>query len=148
METWLKNGEIEMKSSLVDTDLVWSGKDRRRRRGGGVGFLAVRDWKPKVAKVSKSEGLWVVSSYGGTTIYSAIVYLTPKDYDARNQTLLELVEDIAVFQRLGLTLVFGDFNARVGNLPNTVTALDSWYGEEITLPRQSEDSTINAPGSY
>ena len=57
VETWLKDNGEELIAELKESELQWFGKDRKGRRGGGIGFLVRKDLQAKIAKQSKSEGL-------------------------------------------------------------------------------------------
>ena len=65
VETWFKGKgeegeEGEVEDRLRDTEWEWVGKNRKGRKGGGVGFLIRRGMKWRVPKRSKAEGLlWV-----------------------------------------------------------------------------------------
>ena len=104
VETWIKDGGEELIAELKDSDLMWIGKDRKERRGGGLGFLVRKELQTKVAKQSKSEGLlWLEIQ---RSLFVAVVYLVPNDRSRRNEdTLQELQQDIISFKERGEVMV-------------------------------------------
>jgi hypothetical protein len=104
--------------------LCWIGKDRKGRRGGGVGFVVRKVLKPRVAMVSNNSNILWLEVEKGEKWYIAVVYLVPKEQGNTNDmTLMELQQGILRFTGKGRIVVFGDFNARVGNLPNIVNII-------------------------
>src|SRR5437868_15401974 len=80
VETWLKGGEGEkkMEKILHETEWTWVGKERKGRRGGGVGFLVKKEVRARVAKTTRAEGLlWVETEDRRGKIFLALVYLAP-----------------------------------------------------------------------
>src|SRR5690242_10760003 len=60
VESWLKDDGREVNEELKNSELQWFGKDRKGRRGGGVGFLVRKNIQARVLN-SKSENLmWLV----------------------------------------------------------------------------------------
>src|SRR5690242_3216054 len=125
-----------MDAELYNTDWLWFGKDRSGRRGGGLGFLARKTLKPHISGSCKNSNiLWLdVDCFGSWFV--AVVYLIPNDVENVNEmTLSDLQQDI---------LVLGDFNSRVGVLPNVLMPMDST--EELVIARTSEDLTVRRLG--
>ena len=50
VESWLKNSKELMDAELLNTEWAWYGLDRKRRWGGGLGFLVKKSLKPRVRK--------------------------------------------------------------------------------------------------
>ena len=77
----------------------------------------------------------------------AVVYLIPKDDDVTNQlTLVDLKDGILELMGKGRIVVMGDFNARVGELPNDLNSLDLQSVTPRCISRRSDDMTVNSAG--
>ena len=61
-------------------------------------------------------------------------------------TLMELRQGILRFTGKGHITVLGDFNARVGNLPNVVYTPGAQQDSPVTVMRESEDIEVNTRG--
>lgn len=97
VETWLKDNGEELIAELKESELQWFGKDRKGRRGGGIGFLVRKELQAKLAKQSKSEGLLWLEVQG--QFFVAVVYLIPNDRSGVNEdTLQELQGDIIQYK--------------------------------------------------
>ena len=60
VESWLKNSSEVMDSELLGTEWIWVGKDRKGRRGGGLGCVVKKALKPRVMKVTECNNiLWL-----------------------------------------------------------------------------------------
>jgi len=141
-ETWIKDGGEELTAELKDSELAWFGRDRKERRGGGVGFLVRKDLQVKVAKQNKSEGLFWVEVQG--RLFVAVVYLIPNDRSGLTEdTLQELQEDIISYRERGEVVVMGDFNCRIGEQSNCIMRGDS---EVLEIARRSEDQVDTVQG--
>lgn len=147
VESWLKNSRAVMDAELVNTEWTWFGLDRKRRRGGGLGFVVKKSLKPRVMEVCECNNiLWLELNSGSSLWYVALVYLIPKDPggEVNGLTISELQRTIVDFNGKGKVVVMGDFNSRVGELPNI---LDSkWSNEDTVIPRSSEDTEVNGAG--
>src|SRR5687767_10410424 len=64
---------------LQDTAFTWIGKDRKGRRGGGVGFMVKDNLNPKKVSESRTGNeLWIY--IGRKDIwFIAVVYIPPAD---------------------------------------------------------------------
>jgi len=130
-----------MEAELLGSDWVWFGKDRKGRRGGGIGILARKKLNPKLLASKNENILWV----GVGSVYIAVVYLPPKDPEGVNvQTLDELEAGILQRNEIGTVIVVGDFNSRVGELANVIT--DPEESDLVTYRRESVDTKVNAAG--
>ena len=114
-----------MEKILNETEWNWVGKERKGRRGGGVGFLVKKEVRARVAKITRAEGLlWVETEDRRGKIFLALVYLAPGTFPRvkeLNQELLdELSEDIHFFREQGRVCILGDFNCRIGELESRV----------------------------
>jgi hypothetical protein len=68
-----------MDAELLGTEWIWVGKDRKDRKGGGIGFVVKKSLNPRVMKVTECNNiLWLEVDSGGKW-YVAVVYLIPKD---------------------------------------------------------------------
>ena len=125
VESWLQDSSGVMDAELYGTEWVWFGKDRKGKKGGGIGFLARRSLKPRRYKPSKlGNVLWLEVEHVEKW-YVAVVYLVPKDGDGVNLVAREeLKQDILELVGKGRIVVLGDFNARVGDLPNVINSFD------------------------
>ena len=71
VESWIKDDGQVIREDLKDSEFQWFGKDRKRRRGGGVGFLVRKNVQARVIN-SKSENLmWLVIQ---ERLYLAVVF--------------------------------------------------------------------------
>jgi len=100
---------------------------------------------PKIAKESKSENLLWIEIGLESKWFVAIVYIPRDSGDQNDQTLAELQRDILVFGSKGRAIVMGDFNARVGELPNIVSN-PFLNKNELVIKRQSRDKTVSRQG--
>ena len=103
-----------MEKILNETEWKWVGKERKGRRGGGVGFLVKKEVRARVAKITRAEGLlWVETEDRRGKIFLALVYLAPGTFPRvreLNQELLdELSEDIHFFREQGRVCILGRF---------------------------------------
>ena len=143
VETWLNDSDILMAKQLENTDFEWIGNDRKGTRGGGVGFMVKGNLNPsKVLESKDGNELWISIGLKDKW-YVGIVYITPteKDYETRLQNLQQNVFKFAI---KGRVIIMGDFNARVGELPNIIPNDSS--GEEKYYNRSSLDKICNARG--
>ena len=137
-----KRQREELIAELKESELQWLRKDRKGRRGGGIGFLVRKDLQAKIAKQSKSEGLlWLEVQ---EQFFVVVVYLIPNDRSGVNEdTLQELQEDIIQYKERGEVVVMGDFNCRIGEQSNYMITSDS---EVLEIARCSEDKVETAQG--
>ena len=141
VESWLRRSNEVMEAELLGSDWIWVGKDRKGRRGGGIGILARKKLNPKLLASKNENILWV----GVGSVYIAVVYLPPKDPEGVNvQTLDELEAGILQRNEIGTVIVVGDFNSRVGELANVIT--DPEESDLVTYRRESVDTKVNAAG--
>jgi hypothetical protein len=136
-----------MEAELFGTEWAWFGKDRKGRPGGGIGFLVRKCLKPRMYKPSKlGSVLWLEFEHVEKW-FVAVVYLVPKDsIGVKQVTLDELERDILELVGKGRIVVLGDFNARVGELPNIINSFDDLSDTPQRLPRRSEDKTVKSTG--
>ena len=129
MESWIKDDGQVIREDLKDSEFQWFGKDRKRRRGGGVGFLVRKNVQARVIN-SKSENLmWLV--------------IQERLYE---DTLQELQEDILRFRDKGEVGVMGDLNCRIGASSNLIATDKSEDAEVLEIPRRSEDKVLHLQG--
>jgi len=131
---------------LMDTNWQWFGRDRIGKRGGGIGFLVSKRLKAKILSNCEST-LWI--QIGGENMWCiAVVYLLPKDSEGNNRDILgKLQQDIIRYRMVGKVLILGDFNGRIGELPNRVVnsgleGIDS----ELVILRTSKDKKVDSCG--
>ena len=146
VEAWVKNSQQVMDAEVFGTEWSWFGLDRKRRRGGGLGFVVKKSLKPRVMKVTQCNNLLWIEVDSGIKWYVAVVYLIPKDKWGTNEvTISELQRTLVDFTGKGKVVVMGDFNARVGELSNSLNSnVDT--EDTVIIPRSSEDKTVNGPG--
>ncbi|XP_078659029.1 uncharacterized protein LOC144904189 [Branchiostoma floridae x Branchiostoma belcheri] len=128
METW-HTGELSFPNFLNFTSHRKKSK-KAKRNSGGILFIYKKQYKGLVTKLeSKSEDiLWVKLDKRlfnhDKDIYLASVYISPKGSTVHSNRTYEifdiLEEEIAYFNDLGEILVGGDFNARVGTIPDYI----------------------------
>jgi len=136
-----KAGNVAMEQVAARKGMVWVGKGRKRR-SGGMGFLVVGEWKIEVLK-------WVVDSVGWIQVSSKVeklvvgaVYRAPSMN--LGDVLAGITGDVMRYRGRGTMVLVGDFNCRVGELPNRVLV----EGEEETreIRRKSEDKRVTSEG--
>ena len=145
VESWLKGSSNIMDAELFGSDWVWLGKDRMKRKGGGLGFLAKKSLKPRLPKPGKESILWLEVEFCGKW-YLGLIYLVPSAVIASKMAILsELRQGIVEFSGKGKVLVLGDFNARMGDLPNSLNLLS---GSQVPLlvARTSRDQKVSSLG--
>jgi len=148
VETWLKNGDLVMEHALSKTNFVWIGKDRKRRRGGGLGCIVRKECRVKLAKVNKCENILWLKLDVGSKIFCGFVYLPPDtivNKEGNEEALSELERDVMEFRKEGAVIVMGDMNSRVGELPNQI-AITERPEDDRVLTRTSLDKTITSLG--
>ena len=105
--------------------------------------MVKKSLKPRVRNVSKCNNLlWLEINSGTSVWYVALVYLIPKDRDTNEVTISELLRTLVDFDGKGKVVVMGDFNSRVGELPNILNSREA----TVTISRCSEDKMVNAEG--
>ena len=76
----------------------------------------------------------------------ALIYLVPSALMASKMAILsELRQGIMEFSGKGKVLVLGDFNARLGDLPNSLNLLASSQAP-LLIARTSRDQKVNSLG--
>lgn len=145
VESWLKNGSAVMAGELLGSEWKWYGKDRKGRVGGGVGVLVKSELSPKLLSSKNENLLWV--ELGSGLVYIAVVYLLPKDRKKVNEAVLdELEAGVLKWSAKGRVVVLGDFNARLGRLPNRVYDPEDKVVDLVEIKRESVDRTVDAAG--
>ena len=109
-----------MEAELEKSEWAWFGKERKGRRGGGLGFLVKKVLKPRIVRASKNCNLLWIEVATECKWFLAVVYLIPYDAEANEKTLTDLQQDTLDLASMGRVVVLGDFNSRVGALPNTL----------------------------
>ena len=87
VESWLKGSSNIMDAELFGSDWVWFGKDRMKRKGGGLGFLAKKSLKPRLPKPGKESILWLEVEFCGKW-YLGLIYLVPSAVIASKMAIL------------------------------------------------------------
>lgn len=148
VETWFKRGEgkARMQEGLGD-EYVWVGKDRKGRKGGGVGFLLKKGVEGRVAKQSKAEGLmWLEVGDEEGKFFIAVIYMAPGSFpkvqEINTELMDELSRDILVFSESGRVCIVGDFNCRIGELASRVMKGET----ERVYERKSKDKKVDKGG--
>src|SRR5271170_5884677 len=149
VETWFQPDTSShcMKQYFVENEFEWYGKERSNqntnRGAGGIGLL-VRKIGNQVSLIKfydQFEGMWV--KYGNDTdniLYIACLYLPPGVTDNKFVQCLESLEmDILNFRKVGKVIVFGDFNARVGNRESVIQSANGQY----VLSRVVDDMDVS-----
>ena len=117
---------------------------RRDLGSGGVVIFMHKDIGPsKLLKVGKCEDLvWVEIEGRDQIFFVAAAYMVParSNWHWNNPVLRsELEEDILIYKRLGVVIVMGDFNSRIGDSVPVTPVQNRWV-------RQSNDKEPNANG--
>ena len=131
----MQDGNDVREAELFGTEWIWYGVSRKEKKGGGVGFIAKKSLKPRIPKpCTNSSLLWLEIEHDGKW-FVAVVYLPPGG-EGVAKTIGELVQDILVLSNKGKVLVMGDFNAHVGQLPNTLDDVHGLWHAPICLERR------------
>jgi len=77
-----------MEAELYNSEWSWYGKERKGRRGGGLGFLVKKVLKPRIVRASKNCNLLWLEVATDSRWFLAVVYLIPYDESANEKTLL------------------------------------------------------------
>ena len=111
--------------------------------------MAKKSLKPCVSRMNKNENiLWLeIDHFGKWCI--ALVYLVPNERfgECNEHTLDELQRDILDLEGKGRILVLGDFNSRVGELPNTFFNAEGDEDLQVIIKRTSDEINVNGMGS-
>ena len=59
VETWFKDNGRMLEDDLKNSEYQWFGKDRKRRHGGGVGFLVRKNLQAKVINSNSENLMWI-----------------------------------------------------------------------------------------
>jgi hypothetical protein len=147
VESWLVDSAGMMEAEIYGTEWMWLGRGRKGKKGGGLGFLVKKSLKPRLPKASRNSNiLWLEVDHEGKW-YIAVVYLIPKDSgEVNEETLVELQRGVLELESKGRVVVAGDFNARVGELPNTIFASEDSVDSSQVMRRKSVDKTVNRLG--
>ena len=136
VESWLRDSNDIMNLELRDSQWDWFGKDRKRTRGGGLGLLVKKSLSPKLLYSASDNVLWVEIGKQEKWVIG-IVYMIPGERSGVNLSTLDCLE-VEVQQwraEHNRILVLGDFNARVGELPNIVCDPDGEEERLLCVPR-------------
>ena len=134
-----------MDAELYGTEWVWIGKDRQRRNGGGLGFLVRKSLKPRTPKPGSESILWLEVEFCEKW-FIAIIYITPHAPIANvMEVLADLRQGIVEFSGKGRIVVMGDFNSRVGDLPNSINPLTGSQAP-LAVRRTSKDQKVSSRG--
>ena len=145
VESWLKDSSSVMDAELYGTEWQWFGCDRQSRRGGGLGYLVKRALKPRTPKPGKECLLWLEVEFCEKW-YIALIYLIPHTPGANLMAILtELARGIVEYSGKGKIVIMGDFNARVGNLPNSMNLLTGSHAP-FAITRTSKDQKVSSLG--
>ena len=145
VESWLKDSSSVMDAELYGTEWQWFGCDRQSRRGGGLGYLVRRALKPRTPKPGNECILWLEVEFCEKW-YIALIYLIPHTPGANLMAILtELARGIVEYSGKGKIVIMGDFNARVGNLPNSMNLLTGSHAP-FAITRTSKDQKVSSLG--
>ena len=150
-ETFLEEeSQRVLEYELKDSEYQWIGKVEKKMVGRrGVGMLVRKSLNPRIAKKNVNTNLlWVAVGKQEDPLYIAVVYFAPEvseEAREKNGKLLEELQTDAVMWR-GKVVIMGDWNCRIGELPNIVRE-----GEEdeyrIVEKRRSADKKVTCRGN-
>ena len=148
-ETWLRDeDEAALKNDLNATEYEWYGRQQKKTQGGegrgGVGFLVKRELEARVVKEGKEGNLLWIAVGKEEPWYIAAVYIAPRKTDEYFRVMEEVQEDVGKWR--GRVVVLGDFNSRVGELPNVM--IDGEDDDRVECKRQSKDKKTDWRGKY
>ncbi|KAK3102147.1 hypothetical protein FSP39_009168 [Pinctada imbricata] len=139
---------------------------KRGRKSGGLLVFAKSEISKNITKTKETEySLWLkidnLKLFDGTLqkpLFLCFTYIQPsKSKDLSEEIFLELKSDIERYQKLGETLICGDFNARTGKLKDYIDhddigesfvdcPLPTVYLPDTCAPREQLDKTCNSHG--
>ena len=139
-----KMGNCRMEAFVERKGYKWLGVGKKKKHGG-VGFMIKNDIKTETLKQKDGNIGWI-KVVGDPNLFLGGVYRSPTE--DIEKTLETLKYDIARLQHEGLVIVVGDFNARLGEIPNILNLADpvSNYDRRTEIKRTSEDSFKNRNG--
>src|SRR3569623_1212828 len=137
-------GNCRMESHLEAKEYRWVCVDKRSKHGG-LGFMIRKDIQAERMKIKDSRVLWV-KLIGECPVFIGGIYRSPAS--SVGDFLRNLKNDIARLQQVGLVIVIGDFNARVGNTPSVLNLEDheSNFEERVVIQRTTEDKQRKRSG--
>jgi len=150
VETWLdEEGQRILEYEVKDSQYQWFGKVEQKLVGRrGVGMLVRKSLNPRIAKKSVSADLlWIMVGEQEDPLYLAVVYLVPNTSAENAEKNCKLLDELQADMILwyGKVVVMGDWNSRIGTLPNVVLE-----GEDdevrIVEERSSVDKTVSNQG--
>ena len=146
VESWLQNSNEVMNLELLDLEWHWFGKDRIGTRGGGLGCLVKRSLNPRVLSSESDNILWVEVG-NQEKLVVGVVYMVPQEKSGVNLQTLDCLEiEVQQWAENSKVVVLGDFNARVGELPNVVCDLEAKEVELRHVQRASVDVRVDTFG--
>ena len=110
----------------------------------------------KLVKTENKDVIWVRMKKEKTgedrDVYIGTCYLNPSAGVDSDRKIAKLTEDIIYFQNKGDVMVVGDFNAKTGNLDDTISPdkTDELFDLVLDEPppkRNSEDDAVNPRGN-
>jgi hypothetical protein len=149
-ETWCRCDDGDDVQMRIGGEWVWKNVARRnlnrnaRRASGGVGWMKRTKNEAKTMKRPKSDGVvWTRHEEGNVVVYAAFVYIVPVASSrsaAVPALLLELEADILKYSKLGMVVVMGDFNCRVGEKCSELLEVDEEESDGVRLKRYERKS--------
>jgi hypothetical protein len=153
VETWFKEeDEAALEVELAGLGYVWFGRQQRKEEGGegrgGVGFLVRKELEVKVLKKGKGGNLMWISVGKIDPWYLAVAYVAPSRTSSRTEEYYQVIEEIGgdVEKWRGRVVIMGDFNSRIGEMPNVM--LEGEDDTRVECARTSSDVVANTRGRH
>ena len=133
-----KIGNCRMETHVERKGYKWISVGKKKKHGG-VGFMIKNEIDTETLKQKDGNIGWVKIK-GDPNLFLGGVYRSPTENI--RATLETLKFDIARWQREGIVIVMGDFNARLGETPNILNLADpeSNSDRRAEIKRNSEDN--------
>jgi hypothetical protein len=138
-----KAGNVAMEQVAARKGMVWIGKGRKRR-SGGLGFLVVGEWKVESLKWVVDSVGWIQVSNKSVKLVVGAVYRAPSVN--LGDTLAGITGDVMRYRGRGIIVLVGDFNCRIGEVPNRIFVEGEEEEEIREFRRESEDKKVTREG--
>jgi len=139
-----KAGNVAMEQVAARKGMVWIGKGRKRR-SGGLGFLVVGEWKVESLKWVVDSVGWIQVSNKSVKLVVGAVYRAPSVN--LGDTLAGITGDVMRYRGRGIIVLVGDFNCRIGEVPNRIFVEGEEEEEIREFRRDSEDKKVTGKGN-
>jgi len=139
-----KMGNVSMGNLLDKLGYNWISVNRRRKNGG-IGFMVKKGLGAEGIKHVNPNVLWLKIDKDPPLFIGGVYRSPTTNFD---DTMTELKGEMAKRLEEGNVIILGDFNARIGEEPSVVNAVDVEETEDrrTVFPRKSQDKNKNREG--